>query len=189
MCLDKEKIRNYLRNNRFKLSDFDQVLYSKEICNKLIKEIKIGENVLVYCSKKPEVETNTFIDYLLSKKINVIVPIIEKENVTLRLSFILTREALILSTFHVPEPIGNEIPASPEIVTTAIIPILGFDRRGGRIGYGSGYYDRFLSENPHIRKIGIAYSCQEISEIPMQDHDIRMDIIVTEKKVYKCNLS
>ena len=64
--------------------------------------------------------------------------------------------------------------------------MLGFDKKGGRIGYGAGYYDRFLSRHPHIRKIGIAYSVQEVPEIPSQEHDIRMDIIVTEITTYRC---
>jgi 5-formyltetrahydrofolate cyclo-ligase len=58
--------------------------------------------------------------------------------------------------------------------------MLGFDRAGGRIGYGAGYYDRFLSKNPGLRKVGIAFACQEVGSIPVDENDIRMDAVLTE---------
>jgi 5-formyltetrahydrofolate cyclo-ligase len=160
---------------------------SIQICKNVIQEILEKEKVLVYCAKIPEVETCWLIDYLLSAKISVIVPIIEKKTLSLRLSYIFSQNVLVPSTFQVPEPINNEIIANSRDLTTIILPVLGFDNKGGRIGYGAGYYDRFLSLNTHIRKIGIAYSCQEISNVPMQDHDISMDMIITEKTIFRCN--
>jgi 5-formyltetrahydrofolate cyclo-ligase len=139
-----------------------------------------GEEVLVYCAKDPEVETRWLINHLISLHIPVIVPIIQKEDVSLRLSYLQDLNCLKVSTFHVPEPVGSEIAADPKLVTTAIIPLLGFDRCGGRLGYGAGYYDRFLSKNTHIKTIGIAYSCQELQSIPSDVNDVQMDIIVTE---------
>ena len=142
---------------------------------------------MVYCAKEPEVETFWFIRYLIDAKIPVIVPIIQKEDVSLRLSYVLDTSCLIQSTFRVPEPIGAEIPADPDDVTSAIIPMLGFDRSGGRLGYGAGYYDRFLSQNKHIRTIGIAYSCQEIMQLPVDANDISMNVLVTEDGVTYLN--
>jgi 5-formyltetrahydrofolate cyclo-ligase len=59
----------------------------------------------------------------------------------------------------------------------------GFDRTGGRIGYGAGYYDRFLAKNPNLRKIGIAFSCQEYENLPVDENDIPMDYIITEEGI------
>jgi len=56
------------------------------------------------------------------------------------------------STFNVPEPIGREIPARGDDVDTIILPMHGFDRKGRRIGYGAGYYDRFLAKNRKLRR-------------------------------------
>jgi len=156
---------------------------NNKICENLKGVITPGEEVLVYCAKEPEVETSQFITYLLMHDIPVIVPIIQKEDVSLRLSYLQDPSCLISSTFHVPEPIGSEIPANSSDVTSAIIPLLGFDRSGARLGYGAGYYDRFLSENPHIRTIGLAYSCQEEPNLPTDANDISMTIIVTEDEV------
>lgn len=143
---------------------------------------------MVYCAKEPEVETYWFIRYLIKARIPVIVPIIQKENISLRLSYLEDTSNLVQSTFRVPEPIGSEIPADPCDVTSAIIPMLGFDLSGGRLGYGAGYYDRFLSENRHIRTIGLAYSCQEISLLPVDTNDIGMDVIITENEIKYHNL-
>jgi 5-formyltetrahydrofolate cyclo-ligase len=120
----------------------------------------------------------------LFKKGNpVVVPIIVKEDVSLRLSYLRDFSALVPSTFGVPEPIGSEIPAAAEDISTIVLPMLGFDRNGGRIGYGAGYYDRFLSKNRNLRKIGIAFACQEVDSLPVDENDIRMDYIITEEGI------
>ena len=86
-----------------------------------------------------------------------------------------------------PEPLGNELPARPEDVQVVIIPMLAFDRGGNRLGYGAGYYDRFLCRHPHPIKIGIAFSCQQAESIPADKSDVKMDYIITEKGVIRCN--
>jgi 5-formyltetrahydrofolate cyclo-ligase len=88
----------------------------------------------------------------------VIVPIIERETRTLRLSYLTNPDVLITSTFNVPEPIGNEIPVSADTVEVAIIPLIAFDLHGNRLGYGAGYYDRFLTAHP------VGSTCEPLSD-------------------------
>jgi 5-formyltetrahydrofolate cyclo-ligase len=64
--------------------------------------------------------------------------------------------------------------------------VLAFDRRGHRLGYGAGYYDRFLAKHPRITRIGLAFSCQQISSVPSDENDIRMDFIITENEILDC---
>ncbi len=77
--------------------------------------------------------------------------------------------------------------SGPDLI---VIPGLAFDRRGGRLGYGKGYYDRFLH---HVRsdatRLAVCFECQLFAEIPLLPHDVRMDMIVTEKAVYKTDAS
>lgn len=83
-----------------------------------------------------------------------------------------------------PAGFGTSVPEDGEWLTpdTLLIPLVGFDARGYRLGYGGGYYDRTLAVmDPQPRKIGVAYSACELASIEPQDHDIRMDVIVTEK--------
>jgi 5-formyltetrahydrofolate cyclo-ligase len=144
------------------------------------------DRVMVYVSKPLEVSTYPIIGELIDRKKNVIVPVIQQETKTLRLSCLTDTACLVESTFRVMEPIGNEIPAHAEDVGVVIVPMLAFDRKGNRLGYGAGYYDRFLEENPHIFKIGLAFSCQETPALPSDSHDIRMDLIITEDEVIDC---
>jgi 5-formyltetrahydrofolate cyclo-ligase len=133
------------------------------------------------------VQTLGLISTLLSEGKRVIVPIIEQQTVSLRLSYLNDITTLMPSTFHVPEPVGYEIPARPDEVQVAVIPMLAFDARGNRIGYGAGYYDRFLKQCPWITKIGIAFSCQQAEYIPAESDDIAMDYIVTEDAILSCS--
>ena len=68
-----------------------------------------------------------------------------------------------------------------ETATMWLIPMMSFDRTGTRLGYGGGYYDRFLKEAKGL-KVGVAFSCQEHDALPYEDHDVPMDWILTEKE-------
>lgn len=75
----------------------------------------------------------------------------------------------------------------PERIDLAIIPGVAFDKRGGRLGHGAGYYDRLL---PQLRrdclKVGLGYACQLVEEVPCEPHDVRMDRIATETGLWGC---
>lgn len=77
---------------------------------------------------------------------------------------------------------------SPSQIDLVVVPGSVFDRQCGRYGYGGGYFDRFLSiEAPQAIRIGLAFSLQLLPEIPLRPHDQRMDIIVTENEILRCN--
>jgi 5-formyltetrahydrofolate cyclo-ligase len=179
----KSSIRAILRERKDALKPEERLKKSRAICSNLMTLIRDREIVMAYTSKEKEVNTVPIITALLGRKNPVIVPIIVKEDVSLRLSYLRDFAVLIPSTFGVPEPIGNEIPARGEEVDTIILPMLGFDRKGGRIGYGAGYYDRFLEKHAGLRKIGIAFTCQEIDSLPLDETDVRMDYIITEEGI------
>jgi 5-formyltetrahydrofolate cyclo-ligase len=180
MSEQKDRVRKILRQKKDAMIPEERLEKSHRICRHLMEIIREGETVMVFTSKEKEVNTKLLILSLFGKGNPVVVPIIVKEDISLRLSYLRDFSALVPSTFGVPEPIGSEIPAAAEDIGTIILPMLGFDRTGGRIGYGAGYYDRFLSKNPGLRKIGVAFACQEVECLPVDDNDIRMDIIITE---------
>jgi len=182
----KQELRQISKNRRLAIPLLERENLSAGICSNLLGILNGCSPVMIYVSKPPEVNTDTLISALIAKCGRVIVPIIERETVSLRLSYLDDPSVLVDSTFHVPEPIGSEIPASPEEVAVAVIPVLGFDRHGNRLGYGAGYYDRFLEKNPNISRIGLAFACQEIPFIPCDANDVKIDIIVTENGVFRC---
>lgn len=85
--------------------------------------------------------------------------------------------------YGIPEP-RMEKPATPDVV---LVPLVAFDRTGHRLGFGKGYYDVTLDSlrraNPGLLAIGVAFSVQEVPELAPENHDARLDVIVTEKEV------
>lgn len=142
--------------------------------------------VLAYVSKDPEVESMVIINDLLEDGKKVAVPIIERATHTLRLSYLTSMQQLEPGTFQVPEPLSAEIPADPSCIEAVLLPLVGFDRLGNRIGYGAGYYDRFLEKNPRPVRIGMAYACQEVALVPTEPFDKKMQYVVTENGVISC---
>jgi len=149
MSEEKARVRDILRKRKDAMTPEERAEKSGLIARHLMLLIAEGETVMVFTSKEKEVNTRPLIEALFEQKNPVIVPIIPERRLSASGSRTsATCPVLVPSTFGVPEPIGNEIPAKPQDVDTIILPMLGFDRAGGRIGYGAGYYDRFLEKNP-----------------------------------------
>jgi 5-formyltetrahydrofolate cyclo-ligase len=184
---DKKMLRDHARAIRSSLSPEEIEEKSGLICDRLLELLDGTDPLMVYASKPREVNTRLLIRNLLSLGKTLVVPIIEKETNTLRLSYLKDPEVLQESTFQVPEPVGHELPALASEVKVVLIPMLAFDKKGNRLGYGAGYYDRFLARNPKIIRIGLAFACQEASAIPCEENDIKMDLIVSENGIYSCS--
>ncbi|AZO81073.1 MULTISPECIES: 5-formyltetrahydrofolate cyclo-ligase [unclassified Bosea (in: a-proteobacteria)] len=89
----------------------------------------------------------------------------------------------------VPGGFGTLVPSpeEPEVrPTILIVPLAAFDRRGYRIGYGKGYYDRAIAELEPVATVGIAYAAQEIEAVPAEAHDRRLDWVVTQGETIRC---
>ncbi|MCU4177965.1 5-formyltetrahydrofolate cyclo-ligase [Bosea sp. BH3] len=90
----------------------------------------------------------------------------------------------------VPGGFGTLVPSPAEPVAKPailLVPLAAFDRRGYRIGYGKGYYDRALTELGPVISVGIGYAVQEIAAVPDEPHDQRLDWIVTERETIRCS--
>ena len=90
------------------------------------------------------------------------------------------KDPLTINKFGIPEPITNKI-VYPNIL---LVPLVAFDKNFNRIGYGGGFYDRYIkriSKIKKIYKIGLAYNFQKVKKIPTNKYDIKLDFIITEK--------
>jgi 5-formyltetrahydrofolate cyclo-ligase len=183
---DKKLLRDRARALRSSLTPAEIMEKSERICRNLMDVLDGANPLMVYVSKPREVHTRALISHLLAQEKTIIVPIIEKDTKTLRLSYLDDPSVLSQSTFNVSEPVGHEVPAHASDVKVVIIPMLAFDKRGNRLGYGAGYYDRFLTTHPHLTRIGIAFACQELTEIPADPTDAGMDMIVTDTGIIHC---
>ena len=89
-------------------------------------------------------------------------------------------EPLVINKYGIPEPISEKV-IYPDIL---LVPLLAFDSRLYRIGYGGGYYDRYIKkikQKKNITTIGLAYSFQKIKAVPINKHDIKLDFVITNK--------
>jgi len=186
MCSTKQDIRERARLLRQELSPDLITQKSHAVCEALLPLLEPFSTIMVYASKCPEVETTELITCLIRQGKRIVVPIIERETCSLRLSYLNDPSVLVPSTFNVPEPVGHEIPVRKEEIEAVVIPMLAFDTAGNRLGYGAGYYDRFLAKDCHSVRIGLAFSCQKAEELPCDANDVRMDIIVTETGIINC---
>lgn len=97
-------------------------------------------------------------------------------------------EPLVRGQWGIREPAATADTLLPDIL---IVPLAAFDRRGGRIGYGAGYYDMTLAQARAARSvlaIGIAFAKQEVESVPMADHDQRLDLVLTEHETIPCRV-
>jgi len=170
--LTKEEIKE-------KSSKIKRNLYS-------LSEFKDAKNIMFYISFNNEVGTiETIKELLIKNEKNIIVPYVVKNNPILQLSEIKNFNELEPKTFGILEPKENFTREfSYKKLDLVIVPGIVFDKSGHRIGYGYGYYDRFLKKlNKNVVKIGFAFELQIVDKIPEERHDVPMDIIVTEESL------
>lgn len=161
----------YLRDNLEDRYNKSMIIKNKLLDLDIYKESKA---IALYFSMKSEVDTKELIkeSLLLGKK--VLLPRIINKN---KMIFIEINDNTEYerNSFGVMEPIGEEY----KDIDLIIVPGVAFDKNNNRLGYGRGYYDKYLS-NKDIYKIGICYSEQLIDKIEVEEHDIKMDLIITD---------
>ena len=147
------------------------------------------QTVAIYVSTASEVNTHGLIEHCWTQSKQVVVPCCLADE--LQLFRVESWSELAPRTLGILEPRDELISrldrqiAADEVDLFAV-PGLAFDRRGGRLGFGKGYYDRLLSRSSRrSQKVGLAFDCQILEEVPMGSHDVFMDLVVTETSVHK----
>ena len=181
---EKEALRKFLINRRSELSP--SIDFQSNILNNIkpvIEEIE-NEYIGTYISFRDELDTKKLNQYLLERELNLALPAIDFQTKEINFFMYDKNTELIENKFSILEPKNKDKVIFPKII---LIPLLGYSKSGFRLGYGGGYYDKYLSKNDigDVKKIGIAFSFQEVEEIPVEDHDERLDWILTEKHLYK----
>ena len=181
---EKEALRKFLINRRSELGP--SIDFQSNILNNikpLIEEIE-NEYIGTYISFRNELDTKKLNQYLLERELNLALPAIDFQTKEINFFMYDKNTELIENKFSILEPKKRDKIIFPKII---LIPLLGYSKSGFRLGYGGGYYDKYLSKNGigDVKKIGIAFSFQEVEEIPVEDHDERLDWILTEKHLYK----
>ncbi|MDD3719401.1 MAG: 5-formyltetrahydrofolate cyclo-ligase [Actinomycetota bacterium] len=154
-----------------------------------IPEFAAAKTVLFFISFRSEVDTVPMIRRALSEDKVVCVPCTNDGDKSMVASRILDLEAdLEMGNYDILEPRkGCLRPVNAEEIDVVLMPGVAFDLTGGRLGYGGGYYDRFLERcNPRCALIAVAFEIQIVGHVPCADHDAHIHKVVTEARVIDC---
>lgn len=185
--MNKKEIREEIiaKRNLIKEKDkLDEIIKKKLISTKAYKESK---NIFIYLGFGSEINTIKYIEDFLRDGKKIIVPYTNTKNKVMYGIEINTLEGLKKNRFGILEPTDISVIFNKDDIDLIIVPGVAFDKEGNRIGYGGGYYDKFLNElKKDIPTIALAYDFQVFESIPTEVHDIKVDMVITEIKSIKC---
>lgn len=184
----KQEIRENIAENLAMLSESEHIEKLKAIENRLFEFANFLESniVLLYVNNTNEVSTHSIIKKSFDISKIVVLPAFDPTKNEMNLMKIDAFPAdLIPGPRNIIEPDPSRCKMVPiESIDIAIIPGVAFDERGGRIGSGEGYYDRFIPKlSVTTRKVALALEDQIVSQVPIESHDKHVDIIITEKRI------
>ena len=173
--MDKSTLRSFYKEKRAKISDKNEK--SLEISEKILKTdiYKNSKVIMLFYPKENEVNTLHIMDKALSDGKTVVFPVTDKENKALIPT--IYNGSFKKGAFGIYEPLGEEI--SKNEIDFAIVPALSADKEGYRLGYGGGYYDRFLKDFKG-KKIVVLFFELMSDELPRDEFDIKADLIITD---------
>ena len=191
---EREQLRARLRTQRQELAPAARIAVASAVAATLeqLPDFLVDSRVAGYWAVAGEVPLNVALAALTARGQHYYLPVLMPGR---RLRFAPWRRdiALTPNRYGIPEPqCGPSSVIAPKALDLVLVPLLGFDRRGNRLGSGAGYYDRsfeFLKDVPRPAQpvlVGIGYSFQEVSALPAQAWDIRMDFIATERELIDC---
>jgi len=187
----KSSIRKNILSQRENLELKEQLLLSKKIIDNFIntvyfknKKLK-GKNISLFNSIRGEPDLSVLRDYLIEKDANCYYPVTLSDEIVMSLYFPGSGEKQFSKgRLGINEPQSADF--SFNEMDIVFIPGIAFDITGNRIGFGKGYYDKYLSKYPQNKRpfiIALVYDFQVLDKIPSQNHDIPVNLIVTDKRI------
>ena len=183
---DKEEIRGRILKCRNRMTPEEITAKSGEIVLRLtgLPEIREAAVLMIYLSFGSEVQTDGILRWAWGNGKRIVVPRCRPEERRLTPCLLSGFSELETGHYGIREPKAERVRAVPaEEIDAVLVPAVAFDRRGYRVGYGGGYYDRFLPKVPRAARIGAAFACQMVGRIPAGPHDIPVDRIATEEGI------
>ena len=173
---EKNEIRYKIKSLRTLLSESARKTAAEEVFNRLEQTAAflLADRIMMYHSLPDELYTLDFLKKWQGRK-RFYLPRVNGVNLEV-LPYEESR--LELGSFHIEEPTGNDV-TNPEEIELVVVPAVAYDKKGKRLGRGKGFYDRFL-QHTKATKVGVGYEFQLFEELPSEEHDVPMDIIITQ---------
>jgi 5-formyltetrahydrofolate cyclo-ligase len=185
---EKARLRKVLLQRRASLSPEERKKKGEKIRDNFfsLPFYKKSKTIMFYLSLPTEVPTDEMIERALSEGKRIAVPCIKEGNIFPSLLISLSQTEV--GRFGIREPKKKKF-ISPKELGLVVVPGCGFDLKGHRIGFGKGFYDRFLSElKENIPLVALAFEIQIVEEIPSDRWDVQMNYIVTERRIIKIKI-
>lgn len=185
---EKKILRNKILSIRDSLNRNEKEIMDNEIFNKLknTELYKNARNIFIYISFSNEINTINIIKKALEDKKDVFIPKIYKTNKSMKAIKLNSFDDLKKNSMGILEPIDDSKYIEKENIDLIVVPGVVFDKDCNRIGYGGGYYDRYLKDIAYKNnKVVLAYDLQVIDKIESEEHDIKVDYIITNSKIIK----
>lgn len=186
MTEDKQKVRRTVKTKLSQLSDDMRVEYTKQIVQQLffLEDWKQAKVIGITISIPPEIPTLPIIEQAWREGKEVAVPKCHPENRTMEFKKITSFEQLESVYSGLLEPVAETETIGSAQMDLLLVPGLAFTKAGYRLGFGGGYYDRFLASYKGIT-LALAYECQVVDELPIEMHDLPVQKIVTTNKIFQ----
>ena len=180
----KNALRAEYKQIRAEMTEAERSMRDEKVCNAIISlaSYRFAKTVLMYAPTGNEIDVSPVARHAIKTGKRIAYPVCNVEEHSMVFKIVSSPEELTAGSYSIPEP-----PESAETLTDlsdsiCIVPGLVYDKEGYRVGYGKGYYDRFLSTY-RCTKLGIVYSDFILSEVPRGRFDRRVDILVTERGI------
>lgn len=183
MAADKVALRAELRRIRSALSASERAAATAAIHTHLVAVSALhgAETVAVYSAIRDELDIEAVAHILRSRGVTTVYPRVVPGQRQLHFHPASGPDQLHPSSYGIPEPPADHPLVTIESIDVVLLPGLGFDASGSRLGWGGGYYDRTLAPHPHVARVGVAFECQVLEEIPMEPGDVAVHYLVTER--------
>ena len=190
----RRELRQQLAERRRALAPAERIAAAQGLRRSLerLPEYFTDTRVAGYWATHGELPLNLVIPPLAARGQQFLLPVIDKGRL-LRFAPWQAGEAVLPNRYGIPEPAAPGELLQPFQIDLVLVPLLGFNRRGHRLGHGGGYYDRsFAFLNEQLRPtepllVGIAYAFQEVPELEDQEWDVPLDFVATERELIDCN--
>ena len=185
---EKKVLRNKILEIRDSLNNNEKELIDNKIFNELINTdlYKRSINIFIYISFSNEINTRNIIEKAFKDKKNVFIPKVYKDDKLMKAIKLNSIDELKKNSMGILEPIDDSNYIEKENIDLIVVPGVVFDKEFYRIGYGGGYYDRYLKDiKSKKNKIALAYDLQIVDKIESEVHDIKVDYIITNTRALK----
>jgi len=178
---EKKELRALIKSLKKQLTDEDKLAQAEEVHYQLEQStvFKEAKAILLYWAMSDEIATQSFVNKWYQRK-EIYLPVIHGDD--LKIVRYEGEESLVPGDkYGIPEPAG-EVIDDEERIDLVVVPGVAFDGQNNRMGRGAGYYDRILNRIPKASKVALAYDFQMVDQVPVEPHDVKMDLVLTKIK-------